>query len=238
MHPLTCLIAAGEGHLEALRYGHENGCVVDAYTCYTAARNGHVDCLFYAHECTVAKYGCIKSKHGFPWGESTCRMAALNGRIVLLRYAHENGFLWDEATCEAAAENGHLECLRYAHENRCPWDTDTCKVAARNGHLVCLKYAIENGCPISERDIREFIASTSDNVTYDATDSSHMACMAYLQRSICPVAKLVDAIFDSVMKSEAATVIQRKWKEILYRPGSGSSVLHAVQRHFSTTTNT
>ena len=31
-------------------------------------------------------------------------------------YAHENGCPWDEKSCSLAAENGHLECLKYAHE--------------------------------------------------------------------------------------------------------------------------
>ena len=47
-----------------------------------------------------------------------------------------------------AARNGHLECLKYAHENGCPWDKFTCADAARNGHLECLKYAHENDCPM------------------------------------------------------------------------------------------
>lgn len=25
-----------------------------------------------------------------------------------------------------AAQNGHLDCLTYAHENGCEWDEDTC----------------------------------------------------------------------------------------------------------------
>ena len=45
-----------------------------------------------------------------------------------------------------AALNGHLDCLKYAHENGCEWDEDTCSEAALNGHLDCLKYAHENGC--------------------------------------------------------------------------------------------
>ena len=34
-----------------------------------------------------------------------------------------------------AALNGHLECLKYAHENGCRWNGLTCAEAARNGHL-------------------------------------------------------------------------------------------------------
>ena len=45
-----------------------------------------------------------------------------------------------------AAENGHLDCLKYAHEHGCPWNENTCMWAARNGHLDCLKYAHVNGC--------------------------------------------------------------------------------------------
>ena len=46
-----------------------------------------------------------------------------------------------------AAKNGHLKCLKYAHEEGCPWGRWTCQNAARGGHLECLKYAHENGCP-------------------------------------------------------------------------------------------
>ena len=46
----TCLIAAQKGHLECLKYAHENGCPWDEQTCAYAAQNGHLDCLKYAHE--------------------------------------------------------------------------------------------------------------------------------------------------------------------------------------------
>ena len=39
-----------------------------------------------------------------------------------------------------AAKNGHLECLKYAHENNCPLDSEIFYYAAENGHLDCLKY--------------------------------------------------------------------------------------------------
>ena len=55
--------------------------------------------------------------------------------------------------CELAATNGHLECLKYAHENGCPWNSGTCKFAAENSHLECLKYAHENGCPYNKTEL-------------------------------------------------------------------------------------
>ena len=123
--------AAGGGHLECLRYAHENGCPWDVYTCASAAGGGHLECLRYAHE------------NGCPWGGATCASAAGGGHLECLRYAHENGCPWGGATCASAARGGHLECLRYAHENGCPWDGATCASAARGGHLECLRYAHE-----------------------------------------------------------------------------------------------
>ena len=39
------------------------------------------------------------------------------------------------STCELAAKNGNLECLKYAHENGCSLDEYTCAYAALNGQL-------------------------------------------------------------------------------------------------------
>ena len=46
----TCSEAAFNGHLECLKYAHENGCPWTEYTCSHAAKNGHLECLRYAHE--------------------------------------------------------------------------------------------------------------------------------------------------------------------------------------------
>ena len=46
----TCSEAAKNGHLECLKYAHENGCPWDQWTCRQAAENGHLECLKYLHE--------------------------------------------------------------------------------------------------------------------------------------------------------------------------------------------
>ena len=79
-----------------------------------------------------------------------CKIAAGNGNLECLKFAHEIGCHWDEETCTQAAINGQLECLRYAYENGCPSNKETCTRAAINGNLECLKYAHENGCPWDE----------------------------------------------------------------------------------------
>ena len=79
-------------------------------------------------------------------GGLACYLAAKNGQIECLKYAHENGCRWNKQTCSYAAEYGHLGCLKYAHEHGCPWDEWTCRLAAMNGHLECIHYAWKNGC--------------------------------------------------------------------------------------------
>ena len=43
----TCYIVVINGHLECLRYLHENGCPWDEGICADAARNRHLECLKY-----------------------------------------------------------------------------------------------------------------------------------------------------------------------------------------------
>jgi len=72
------------GHLECLKYAHEQGCPWDEETCEYAATNGDLECLKYARE------------HGCPWDDWTCMRAAEYGHLECLKYAHEQGCDWDE----------------------------------------------------------------------------------------------------------------------------------------------
>ena len=135
----TCLRAAERGHLECLKYAHENGCPWDSRVFTVAAFEGHLDCLRYL------------DKNGCPWDQNTCAGAAKGGHLDCLKYLHENGCPWNTRACFAAAGVGSLDCLKYLHENGCPWNTKTCDVAAKESHFDCLKYLHENGCPWDEK---------------------------------------------------------------------------------------
>lgn len=50
------------------------------------------------------------------------------------------------SVCELAAAQGNLECLKYAHTHGYPWDKRTCINAILFGHIKCLQYACEHGC--------------------------------------------------------------------------------------------
>ena len=71
--------AALKGHLDCLKYLHENECHWDDYTCSSAAWNGHLECLKYAHE------------NGCKWDEVTVTNAIINGHLECLKYAYKNG---------------------------------------------------------------------------------------------------------------------------------------------------
>ena len=131
----TSEMAALNGHIDCLKYLHNNGCPWDNLTCRYASLQGHLECLKYAHS------------NGCPWNEETCNGAALHGHIECLEYAHNNGCPWMVTTCSYAALSGHLDCLKYAHLNGCPWDKKTCAHAALYGRFECLEYAQSNGCP-------------------------------------------------------------------------------------------
>jgi len=78
-----CKQAALNGHLECLRYAHENNCPWGDWgegICSCAAKNGHLECLRYAHE------------NGCPWNKYTYRYAAKYGHLKCVKYMNAHGF--------------------------------------------------------------------------------------------------------------------------------------------------
>jgi ankyrin repeat protein len=76
--------AAQRGHLECLRYLHENGCPCNEQAIDVAVGRGHLECLRFLHE-----KGCPLTVWTIAW-------AAAGGHLECLRYLHESGCLWDE----------------------------------------------------------------------------------------------------------------------------------------------
>jgi len=101
-----CTTAARYGHLEILKYLHDNNCPWDECAC--AAGSGHFEILEYLHN------------NSCPWDERACALAAANGHFEILKYLHNNNCPWDKWACEYAAGNGHFEILEYLHTNGCP----------------------------------------------------------------------------------------------------------------------
>lgn len=180
---LTTRSAALNGHLNCLKYAHENGCPWDIETTKYAVMGGHLDCLIYAHKngcpwdpetaqyaASYCNFECLKYalEHQEIYDLRIMRYAARGGDLKCIKYIIENYKLWDtpwvikndmgHELCDIGpssiiASSGNLDLLKYAHESGCPWDSMTIFFAAKNGHLECVKYAHQNGCPFDEKVI-------------------------------------------------------------------------------------
>jgi len=107
----TCACAALEGHLEVLKYLHEEvKAPWDSLTARWAALNGHLHILEYLVERKFDKYS------GFE-----CQFAAEKGHLDCLKYLHETAKApWDEDAVIYAHNNNQTECLKYLLDNNSP----------------------------------------------------------------------------------------------------------------------
>ena len=104
------LLAASKGHLECLKYLHENKHEWH-YDCTTfAAANGQLETLKYCVE-----NGCVLSC-------AATSFAASMGQLECLKYCVEKGFNCDVNTAISAVFGGHLECLKYYIQTNHPLD--------------------------------------------------------------------------------------------------------------------
>jgi hypothetical protein len=94
------------GFLNLIKYLRSKNYKWNTQTCINAASNGHLDCLKYAHENGRPLYNFKKTRK-------------CNWRCYL-RYRPHHHRLRQYNICEIAASNGHLDCLKYAHEKGCP----------------------------------------------------------------------------------------------------------------------
>ena len=134
--------AAFDGDMEMVKYCVENQCPIDASVCASAAQNGHLECLKYLHEEVKA-----------PWDSETAYLAAQNpDGIYILEYLVECGYdEYDTRACQAAAFCGCLHVLEYLHETaKAPWDADAVRRADYFNQPECLQYLLANDCPLPE----------------------------------------------------------------------------------------
>ena len=107
----ACANAAENGHLEVLKYLHEEVKLPwDSWTATRAAQNGHLHILEYLVERKYDKYS-----------ELACADAAKFGHLDCLKYLHETAKApWDKYAVRDAHKNNHSECLQYLLDNNCP----------------------------------------------------------------------------------------------------------------------
>jgi Ankyrin repeats (many copies) len=162
-----CTDAAYYGHLNVLRFLHEDGysaaelrlrvTVPDPNRfrgsdltgpCEFAARRGHVEVLKWLHE------------HDWPCDDNICEHAALGVSVPVLAYLSEQGLVFDELAMATAASD--LAACQYLHSVGCPWDAEACTTAAGEGSLAVLRWLHENGCPWDTEDVNLAAAGRQD----------------------------------------------------------------------------
>lgn len=93
---------------------------------------GHLECLKFAHEnrhkdLPLDMSGCLQYfKKDKNWEVSACKFAARNGYLDCLKYLYENGCELDKRVCNFASYGGHLECLKYLIGIDCGWIKEEC----------------------------------------------------------------------------------------------------------------
>jgi hypothetical protein len=111
INEIACAFAADKGHLEILKYLHEEAKAPwGASTAIWAAENGHLHILEYLVERKYDKYDGV-----------ACTWAAEKGHLDCLKYLHETAKApWTSWAVRYAHEKKHLECVHYLLDNNCP----------------------------------------------------------------------------------------------------------------------
>jgi len=134
----TINMAAYQGNLEMVKYCVANECPIDEWACAHAAKNGHLECLKYLHEDAKAPWdeytAAWAAQNGHlhileylvelefdQYDERACMWAAENGHLDCLKHLHETAKApWDSDAVRYAHENNHTECLQYLLDKNCP----------------------------------------------------------------------------------------------------------------------
>ena len=137
-HDRTINMAAYQGNLEMVKYCVANECPVDEDACAYAAENGHLECIKYLHEEVKASWdwdtAAWAAQNGHlhileylverefdQYDERACMWAAENGHLDCLKHLHETAKApWDSDAVRYAHKNNHTECLQYLLDNNCP----------------------------------------------------------------------------------------------------------------------
>jgi len=130
--------AACQGNLEMVKYCVANECPIDGRACAHAASGGHLECLKYLHEEAKAPWGpgtanCAALKGHLHILEylverkydqfkvQACWYAAKHGHLDCLKCLRETAKApWNSDAVREAYENDHPECVHYLLDNNCP----------------------------------------------------------------------------------------------------------------------
>jgi len=138
---------------QLLQIAKDNGCYLHSVYSH-AATNGHLDILKWAHDQGISVRA--SKKHGNPWNKDICTIAASNGHLEILKWAalsdlgasaeaREHKCIWGIQTTFYAASHGHLDVLKWAIGNGCKFSLKDCSTIARiNKRTHVLEWLTKN----------------------------------------------------------------------------------------------
>jgi len=137
----TIHMAAHHGNLEMVKYCVANECPIDTGACASAASQGHLECLKYLHEEVKAPWDSqtalwaalnghlrileylVERKYD-EYDEDACTLAAKFGHLDCLKYLRETAKAPLSSRAVHYAYNyKYPECLQYLLDNNCPLPT-------------------------------------------------------------------------------------------------------------------
>ena len=130
--------AVRQGNLEMVKYCVANECPINMNACAYAAQGGHLEVLKYLHEEVKAPWTSgtasfaaesaqlhileyLFERKYDKYSTGACAYAAKNGHLDCLKYVHETAKApWDEDAVQGAHKKNHTECVQYLLDNNCP----------------------------------------------------------------------------------------------------------------------
>ena len=123
------------------QYCVANECSIDREACANAALGGHLEVLKYLHEEAKAPWGSATAswaaakghlhvleylvERKYEYSEWACMHTAKNGHLDCLKYLHETAKApWNSQAVYYAHEKNQTECLQYLLDNDCPLPND------------------------------------------------------------------------------------------------------------------
>ena len=136
-------MAARKGHLDILKWAHENRVTLSNTTIIEAAATNQLECLRYCHQHVPVS----------SWDIRSTMTAAHHGHINVLQFMYEclktvdpprRDALWNHNLVHAAISNGQLECLKWLHtQGNVEIHHSDVSLAIIDNQIKCLLYVLE-----------------------------------------------------------------------------------------------
>lgn len=140
--------AASKGHLDVVKWLHNNNFGISDNVAKNAIMNNHLDVLYWYKE------------KNFPMTQ-TAIYAVQSGNIEILKWVLDNGAEMSAELCTEAAYSGYIDVLKWLRNNQCPWidklnntSITVCEAAILMGHMSIFCWTKNQQCECDDKLIQ------------------------------------------------------------------------------------